>query len=910
MCDMQDAELPASGSPRSERAAAHGAGVNGSGVLSGGRTPAAPLSPGSGRHNCTSPQEEILNTLGSDSEGEIPAPSGNIAIALFTSNLVIGLVLGQLVFARLSTYAHSIYIEIVQIFTDVCLAYIMITIGAEFYVDKSKLREFLGDYVVAFGASAVPWTCVALWFGLALPKGLPWQTCVLAAKFAAPTSAGILFSMLEGAGLKETWLFQKARILAICDDLDTILILVPLTLATGDISWEPPVTVALMVLLLIYGWHRLHQVKLPCTWRWLLAYSVVVVGITELVYIRTRNRVSITVLLPGFVLGCVMQTPHSEHTASLFREKDSPTTTSSPRRHRAGTSQRSSPPASPQKGVASQRSASVQSMTSGQQVSVPGTEEMVDEEELERVTAWVSAAFMVLVGLMVPPVWVPNEDDGVVPLNGSDAGSFNSEAESGSGPEEILMSTEETVWHVFCVTLLMFVGKFFVICCYTKDTNLWGRLALALSLCPRGELAAGLILISIEHRGDYGIPKSVVTVTILALIVNMMLTGPMVALIRRLVLYVMAQEAAEDAAEARALEEHAFRVEAAAAAAGVTPGAAPDHIRPIGGRPSSPTGVVGLRRAGHSMHSVNHLYPLHGHAHHHAPVGTVGAGLRHGSVANLARMSMRQIDHLGGSFRRWSGPHLSGASSPRKSHREAAAPRHADGAGAPSEECGPAGGGRHAPQLSAANMSVASLQLPPSPKPAGAGTSTAAAGPAHEEAVAGTGRPPRCSPPAAPVPGPPTPTAAPQQSSPKAGQMSPASAPHHAEPPASGLSAASAPQHTSVRPPPGSPRSSPRSRSASPKGVPLPPACASPLVGSPHTATHRPSFSAAGTTAGRPGSVPSTPLQPGEGWIKKVGFADDPSSRSDAALEHVDPQESRPRYPLKGALRHRSSTST
>ena len=40
--------------------------------------------------------------------------------------------------------------------------------------------------------------------------------------------AGILFSMLEAAGMKETWLFQKARVLAIFDDLDTILLMVPL----------------------------------------------------------------------------------------------------------------------------------------------------------------------------------------------------------------------------------------------------------------------------------------------------------------------------------------------------------------------------------------------------------------------------------------------------------------------------------------------------------------------------------------------------------------------------------------------------------------------------------------------------------------------------------------------------------
>ena len=50
-----------------------------------------------------------------------------------------------------------------------------------------------------------------------------WKETMLAGRFAAPTSAGILISMLAAAGLGSTWLVRKARILVIFDDLDTVL---------------------------------------------------------------------------------------------------------------------------------------------------------------------------------------------------------------------------------------------------------------------------------------------------------------------------------------------------------------------------------------------------------------------------------------------------------------------------------------------------------------------------------------------------------------------------------------------------------------------------------------------------------------------------------------------------------------
>ena len=97
-----------------------------------------------------------------------------------------------------------------------------------------------------------------LWGSLAA-----WQETLLAGRFAAPTSAGVLFSMLAAAGLGTTWLFRKARILAIFDDLDTVLLMIPLKMLMVGLAWQLGVIVVVMVGLLVVGFRWLHRIKLP-----------------------------------------------------------------------------------------------------------------------------------------------------------------------------------------------------------------------------------------------------------------------------------------------------------------------------------------------------------------------------------------------------------------------------------------------------------------------------------------------------------------------------------------------------------------------------------------------------------------------------------------------------------------------
>lgn len=156
-------------------------------------------------------------------------------VAVYSLLLIVGLV-GSQVLPSLAGESAPALGEVVSLLTLVGLAFIMIHVGYEFELDKSNLRSYGWDYVVAMTAAAFPWIFVALYFMFVmLPREVwtspqAWSEVLLAARFAAPTSAGVLFSMLAAAGLSATWLFQKARVLAIFDDLDTVLLMIPLTM--------------------------------------------------------------------------------------------------------------------------------------------------------------------------------------------------------------------------------------------------------------------------------------------------------------------------------------------------------------------------------------------------------------------------------------------------------------------------------------------------------------------------------------------------------------------------------------------------------------------------------------------------------------------------------------------------------
>ena len=176
------------------------------------------------------------------------------------------------------------------------------------------------DYGVAATAAAFPCVFAALYFLWAMaPPGAflsfdAWKEALLTARFAAPTSAGILFSMLAAAGLSATWLFRKARVLAIFDDLDTVLLMIPLKMLIVGMRWQLAVVVLVMAVLVWIAWRWLHAVRLPVSWPWVLAYGAGIAAVSEAIHqgsmlVDEVVPVHIEVLLPAFVLGCVLARP-------------------------------------------------------------------------------------------------------------------------------------------------------------------------------------------------------------------------------------------------------------------------------------------------------------------------------------------------------------------------------------------------------------------------------------------------------------------------------------------------------------------------------------------------------------------------------------------------------------------------
>jgi Kef-type K+ transport system membrane component KefB len=328
------------------------------------------------------------------------------------------------------------------------LAFIMIRVGYEFDVDKGRPRAYVYDYLVAMTAAGLPWIFCTLYFVFVMAEpaqrrdSVFWQHMLLLGRFAAPTSAGVLFSMLTAAGLSATWVFRKARVLAIFDDVDTILAVVVIQMVMVGVVWQLGIVLAATVLLLWVAWRYLHSLRLPRTWPWGLAYALALAVSCEGLAsfgrsIDSRTPLRLEVLLPAFVLGCMMARSSSNI---------------------------------------------------GQAVE-------------ERVMGFVTGCFMLLAGASMPLVGADGAGRVSVPL---------------------------IACHVAVLTLLCNLGKMFPALCYRRESGRNERLALAVSMFPRGEVGTGVLVISLA----YGISGVFVTVATLSLALNLICTGLFIVLVK------------------------------------------------------------------------------------------------------------------------------------------------------------------------------------------------------------------------------------------------------------------------------------------------------------------------------------------------------------------------------------------
>jgi hypothetical protein len=121
------------------------------------------------------------------------------------------------------------------------------------------------------------------------------------------------------------------------------------------------------------------------------------------------------------------------------------------------------------------------------------------------VSTIVSGVFMVLVGLSMPRI----------------AGA--------DGASAIPWGT--LAWHTAALTVLANLGKMFPLFCYRTEASWRERLGLCIGMWPRGEVGAGVLVVSLT----YGIAPPIVAAAALSLAVNLVLTGFFIAAVKALV---------------------------------------------------------------------------------------------------------------------------------------------------------------------------------------------------------------------------------------------------------------------------------------------------------------------------------------------------------------------------------------
>ncbi len=249
----------------------------------------------------------------------------------FSLMLIVGLVLSQMLSpTQVGAEHYALIHKAVNIMLGICLAFIMINVGREFEIDKTNVRGYAKDYLVAMLAAAMPWLLIALYYIFVLlpsemwGEGGVWKESLLLSRFAAPTSAGILFAMLAALSMQKSWIYRKIQVLAIFDDLDTILLMIPLQMAMIGMKWQMGVILIVICLLLWIGWRYMSRFEVGQTWKHILAYAIATYGVIFAIYELTKylfgeeGAVHIEVLLPAFVVGMIIK---NRHIAGVVEER-------------------------------------------------------------------------------------------------------------------------------------------------------------------------------------------------------------------------------------------------------------------------------------------------------------------------------------------------------------------------------------------------------------------------------------------------------------------------------------------------------------------------------------------------------------------------------------------------------------
>lgn len=343
-------------------------------------------------------------------------------IFIYSLLLIVGIIASQT--AYLTDYQNLLHF-----FTITLLAYIMIEVGIEFDLNKKNLKGYGKDYLIAMAAATFPWLFCSTYFFFFFDLTL--QQSALIGRFAAPTSTGLLFAMLMAAGLAGTWVFKKVRILAIFDDLDTVLFIVPFQLIYIGLQSQIIFILLITLLLLIFAYRYLHQVSLPTNKLCIFIYAMLLTSLIE--FLKAVDVLDLEILLPAFVWGCILK-------------------------------------ASPKK---------------------------IDPPLTIKFDNSLKFIYIFLVGCSLAKI------------------SFGH------------ISWIMLLFHALILTILANLGKLFPMFCYKKEVSLRERTALSVAMWPRGEVGAGIIMIS----NQYQLPPIALELAGLSLTLNLALSGAFIYLV-------------------------------------------------------------------------------------------------------------------------------------------------------------------------------------------------------------------------------------------------------------------------------------------------------------------------------------------------------------------------------------------
>lgn len=185
----------------------------------------------------------------------------------FSLLLILGLVASQILPGMLGE-SYPAFRAGATTFLYVCLSFIMINVGREFEIDKKRWRSYAEDYFIAMATAAVPWLLIALYYVFVLlPARVLGQWRRLERESVVEPFCRSDFGRhpvhdARGLRLKRSWMYRKIQVLAIFDDLDTILLMIPLQILMIGLRWQLFVVVVIVFLLLWLGWKKLSTYEL------------------------------------------------------------------------------------------------------------------------------------------------------------------------------------------------------------------------------------------------------------------------------------------------------------------------------------------------------------------------------------------------------------------------------------------------------------------------------------------------------------------------------------------------------------------------------------------------------------------------------------------------------------------------